>query len=159
MNARQRWTILAGLLIATVGAVLLVEDDEPAVQAVEVANRKRPAETHNGPQPELMTHPAQAEDESAESTIDPFRSKTWYVAPPPSPPPKPKAPPLPFQYLGQLHEDGELRVFLNHQGRHLVIRAGDVIGGTYAVESVVAGQLVFVYLPLKEKQFLPTGTL
>lgn len=159
MKAGQRWAILAGLLAATVGAALLVEDNEPAVSAVEAATRKRPAEAYNRPQAELMTRAAQAEEESAEPTIDPFRSKTWYVAPPPPPAPKPKAPPLPFQYLGQLHEDGEPRVFVNHQGQHLVIRVGDVIGGTYAVESVAAGQVVFVYLPLKEKQSLPTGTL
>lgn len=106
-----------------------------------------------------MTRAAPAADESAEPTVDPFRRKTWYVAPPPPPRPKPQAPPLPFQYLGQLHADGEPRVFLNHQGRHLVIKAGDVIAGTYAVESLVAGQVVFIYLPLKEKQVLPTGTL
>lgn len=162
MSPRQRWAILGSLFAATVGAALQVEDDELAMPAVEAATRKPPAKADAVPEVVLLAGhgPSDGEaEEPAESAIDPFRHKTWYVAPPPPPPPRPKAPPLPFQYLGQLHEDGELRVFVNHQGRHLVIQAGDVIGGTYAVETVAAGQVVFVYLPLKEKQHLPTGTL
>lgn len=160
MNPRHRWTLLGSLLAATLGAALLVTDDEPAVPAVDVAAaRKRLPETNSPPPTESIAQIQQVDSESTEPTIDPFRRKTWYIAPPPPPVPKPKAPPLPFQYLGQLHEDGEPRVFVNHQGRHLVIRAGDVISGSYAVESVAAGQVVFVYLPLKERQSLPTGTL
>lgn len=161
MNLRQRWMILGGLLAVALSAALLVEDDEPAPAAVEAAIRKASPDTRPQPvepEPIVLTDvPPSLGEVSAGPAIDPFRRKTWYVAPPPPPPPKPQAPPLPFQYLGQLHEDGEPRVFVNHQGRHLVIKAGDVIGGTYAVEAVDAGQVVFVYLPLKEKQALPTG--
>lgn len=165
MKPRQRWAILGALLAVTVVATLLVEDEEGAVPAIEAAPRHRPlaaASDAHPPMAEPVTqapNPEGVASADAEPVIDPFRRKSWYVAPPPPPPPKPTAPPLPFQYLGQLHEDGEQRVFINHQGRHLVIKAGDVIGGMYAVETVTAGQVVFIYLPLREKQVLPTGML
>lgn len=166
MKPRQRWAILGALLAVTVAAALLVEDDEGGMPAIEAAPRPRPRDVAavaelTPPLESLVKAPKSAgmAGDEAVPVIDPFRRKSWYVAPPPPPPAKPKAPPLPFQYLGQLHENGEQRVFINHQGRHLVIKAGDVIGGMYAVETVTAGQVVFVYLPLREKQVLPTGVL
>ncbi|KXB31753.1 hypothetical protein AT959_05215 [Dechloromonas denitrificans] len=164
MRPRQRWAILGTLLAVTLGAGLLLEDEEGVVPAIEAATRQRPLDVEPVAQPMLeplakIPNPEGMAGEEAGPAIDPFRRKSWYVAPPPPPPAKPKAPPLPFQYLGQLHEDGEQRVFINHQGRHLVIKAGDVIGGMYVVETLTAGQVVFVYLPLGEKQTLPTGVL
>lgn len=165
MKPRQRWAILGALLVVTVAAALLVEDEEGAVPAIEAAAQHHPLEVASVAYPPTLEPLAQAPkpegmaSEETEAVIDPFRRKSWYVAPPPPPPPKPTAPPLPFQYLGQLHEDSEQRVFINHQGRHLVIKAGDLIGGMYAVETVTAGQVVFIYLPLREKQVLPTGML
>jgi hypothetical protein len=70
---------------------------------------------------------------------------------------KPVAPALPFQYLGKLIEDGETRVFLNHQGKHLIAKVGDVINGTYRVEGISGGQMTLLYQPLKEKQVLSIG--
>jgi hypothetical protein len=105
----------------------------------------------------LPLSPAADSGAEAGQGIDPFRAKSWYVAPPPPPPAKPTAPPLPFQYLGKLNEDGEIRVFLNHQGKHLIARTGDIINDTYRVDEIAAGRMSFVYLPLKEIQVLAIG--
>lgn len=167
---RQRWLILGTLLFATVAAAFFVEDDPAAP-----AERQRPAKNESRPRPQavdvqsprvsLAQAPAiiepaidNGEGEESTETVDPFRSKSWYVAPPPPPPPKPVAPPLPFQFLGQLIEEDGTRVFVNHQGRHLIIKAGDIIAGSYAVEEIDAGKVVFLYLPLKERQVLAIGT-
>lgn len=159
----QRRLILGSLLLGTVAAAYFVEDEAAAPVESKRRARKdagtRPQASENLDQSPLSTETGLASTvvEEAPAGIDPFRSTSWYVAPPPPPPPKPTAPPLPFTFLGQLIEEDGTRVFVNHQGRHLIIKAGDVIAGTYAVEEIAAGKVVFLYLPLKERQVLATG--
>lgn len=178
MKLNQRWLILGGLLLATLLAGYLAED-EPAPEkskpkkgavAKSVATTSAGESRRAGAKdkavelvaaaplnfPEPPTVEAAAEGE----LINPFRTKSWYVAPPPPPPPpppKPTPPPLPFQFLGKVSEDGVTRVFLNHQGQHLVAKVGDVINGTYTVEEIGGGRMTFLYQPLQEKQVLAIG--
>lgn len=174
MKPNQRWLILGSLLLATIIAGYLAED-EPAPEkskrkgsvaaksaaAAPVADSRRAGAKEKAPElaaaPLSFPEPAPAEEAAEGKRIDPFRNKSWYVAPPPPPPPKPTAPPLPFQYLGKLNEAGEIRVFLNHQGKHLIAKVGDVINGTYSVEEISGGRMTFLYQPLKETQVLAIG--
>lgn len=174
MTPKQRWIILGGLLSATLVAGYLVEDEpapEKSKRKGSVASKSAaslPAESRAGAKertselaaaPLSFPEPAPVEEaEEGKKPIDPFRNKSWYVAPPPPKPPKPTAPPLPFQYLGKLNEDGETRVFLNHQGKHIIAKVGDVINGTYSVEEISGGQMTFLYQPLNEKQVLGIGS-
>jgi hypothetical protein len=66
------------------------------------------------------------------------------------------APPLPFQFLGKLKEDGETRVFLNYQGKYVIAKVGDVID-SYRVDDISGGRMTFLYQPLNEKQSLVIG--
>lgn len=168
-SPRQRWLILAMLLLGTVTAAVFVDDDPVASEPAErPLRRKMPANieatvdtvslAQQKPDPDTALVAEAESSEQEGETIDPFRSKSWYIAPPPPPPPKPKAPPLPFRYLGQLVEDGQTLVFIDHQGRNLTIKVGDHIDGRYAVETIDNGKVVFVYLPLKQQQTLPIGT-
>lgn len=162
-SRRQRWLVLGSLLLGTVAAAYFVEDEAAAPLESRRPVRKdagaRRQANENLVQAPLSTEPriSSTPVEEAPTGIDPFRSTSWYVAPPPPPPPKPTAPPLPFTFLGQLIEEDGTRVFVNHQGRHLIIRTGDIIADTYAVEDIAAGKVVFLYLPLKERQVLATG--
>lgn len=175
LNPRQRWLILGSLLAATIGAGLWLDDEAPEA-ATSPRERRAPKPAPEASMTALpaslaLAQPDAAEkmDENesdedidkikddAESLIDPFRPATWYVAPPPPPPEKPRAPRLPFKYLGRLVEDGSVRVFLSDQDRHLIVKSGEVVNGSYKVEKIGDGQIVFVYLPLKERQVLPTG--
>lgn len=184
MKPKQRWLIIGSLLLATLAGAYFVED-EPAAEtgkkkarsakqtSTEVAAAGRRAgkeqkkdEPAAGPLsfPEPPAARIESEEEGekeeegeVEKIIDPFRNKSWFVAPPPPPPSKPVAPPLPFKYLGKLIEDGEPRVFLDHQGKYLIARLGDVINGTYSVEEIAGGRMTFLYQPLKEKQTLSIG--
>ncbi|UCV21339.1 hypothetical protein [Ferribacterium limneticum] len=175
MTPKQRWIILGGLLSATLVAGYLLEDEpvpEKSKRKGSVASKSAassPAENRRAGAKERATElaaaplsfpePAPAEEaEDGKKLVDPFRNKSWYVAPPPPKPPKPTAPPLPFQYLGKLNEDGETRVFLNHQGKHIIAKVGDVINGTYSVEEISGGQMTFLYQPLNEKQVLGIGS-
>jgi hypothetical protein len=177
MKPKQRWLILGSLLLVTVVAGYLVEDEpapakskrkgsvatksaassSPAADSRRAAAKEKASELAAAP----LSFPEPAPIEAAEEgkkVIDPFRNKSWYVAPPPPPPPKPTAPPLPFQYLGKINEAGETRVFLNHQGKHIIARLGDVINGTYSVEEISGGRMTFLYQPLNETQVLAIGT-
>lgn len=174
MTPKQRWAILGSLLFATLLAGYLVDDEQLPEKSVRQRgaatgsagsreNAARRAEAAGDQKlaaaPLQFPEPSASDDaEPAEQGIDPFRAKSWYVAPPPPPPAKLKAPPLPFQYLGKLDEGGEIRVFLNHQGRHLIARVGDVINDTYRVEDIAGGRMTFLYQPLKEIQVLAIGS-
>ena len=173
MKPQQRWLILGSLLLATLVAGYLV-DDAPAPEkskrkghaATQSATFKsadhRRSDAKDGTPtlaaaPLNFPEPATADDADAgQKIIDPFRSKSWYVAPPPTKPPKPTAPPLPFQFLGKLKEDGETRVFLNYQGKYVIAKVGDVID-SYRVDDISGGRMTFLYQPLNEKQSLVIG--
>ena len=175
MTPKQRWIILGGLLSATLVAGYLI-DDEPVPEkgkrkgsvasksaASSSAEGRRAGAKERGGEltaaPLSFPEPAPIEEaEEGKKLIDPFRNKSWYVAPPPPKPSKPTAPPLPFKYLGKLNEEGETRVFLNHQGKHIIAKVGDVINGTYSVEEISGGQMTFLYQPLNEKQVLGIGS-
>jgi hypothetical protein len=170
MKTKHRWLIIGGLLLATLAAGMLIDEQPPpAADVGEQAGKSagqsaRPATPARsaaaaGAQAAPLAFPAATTDEAPppEGTIDPFRTQSWVVAPPPPPPVKPVAPPLPFQYLGKLNEGGEVRVFLSAQGKHLIARVGDVIDGVYLVEAISGARMTFVYQPLKEKQQLAIG--
>lgn len=165
LQAPQRWLILGSLLVITLLAGLFAEDEPESGQ-----KKKRPARAASS----LAAGKASGKETLAAPVlqalvpqgippgsleIDPFRNKSWYVAPPPPPPLKPKAPPLPFQYLGKVVEEGRTKVFLARQGQHLIVHEGDVLDDSYAVLQIAAGQMVIEYRPLQEKQTLAIGSV
>lgn len=176
MTPKQRWLIIGGLLFATLAAGYMA-DDEPAPDEGKKKVAKSAGQIattlggegsrtgKDGQKEEPVASPlsfpeqvaAKVTEGEAVTIIDPFRNKSWFIAPPPPPVAKPVAPALPFQYLGKLIEDGEPRVFLNHQGKHLIAKVGDVINATYTVEEIAGGRMIFLYQPLNEKQLLNIG--
>lgn len=97
--------------------------------------------------------PTAGASECAVAAANLFRAQSWQPPPPPPPPPeKPKAPPLPFTYLGHLVEDRGVALFLGRQQQTLIVRAGDTIDGTYRVDAITAQRAVFTYLPLDVQQ-------
>jgi hypothetical protein len=74
-------------------------------------------------------------------------------------PEPPRAPPLPFTFFGRMVENGTTVVFLNRQDDVFTAKAGDTIGGTYRVEEINGAEVVLTYLPLKQRQTLPIGSI
>ena len=74
-------------------------------------------------------------------------------------PEPPRAPPLPFQFFGRMVENGTTMVFLNRQDDVFAVKAGDTIGSTYRVEEINGSEIVLTYLPLKQRQTLPIGSI
>lgn len=96
-----------------------------------------------------------ADAASAVTTANLFPSQTWQPPPPPPSRPKPpEAPPLPYTYLGQLAEEGGITLFLGRQQRALVVRAGDILDGSYRIDAVTPQRALITYLPLDIQQSL-----
>ena len=66
-------------------------------------------------------------------------------------------PAMPFRVLGRYVDAGEETVFLQHAERNIAARVGDVLSEQYKVESVAAGVLTLIYLPLNLRQTLDIG--
>jgi hypothetical protein len=70
-----------------------------------------------------------------------------------TPPAKPTAPALPFQYFGKVIENGKVEVFVMRGQDLLAVSAGQNLGD-YRVDKVTERSISFTYLPLKTKQTL-----
>jgi hypothetical protein len=92
---------------------------------------------------------------------DAFGTRNWTPPPPPPepapPPPPPSAPPMPFTLIGKALEEGRWEVWLARGEQSYIARDGDVIDGTYRVESIRPPLMTLVYLPLNQVQQLNIG--
>ena len=70
----------------------------------------------------------------------------------------PSVPPMPFQFVGKLHDRSDLQVFLQNGEKIYVVRKGDVIDDTWRIEGISDVELSFVYLPLHLSQTLSVGS-
>ena len=107
----------------------------------------------------LAAAPLRRRFESGAQVADLFASRDWQ--PPPASPPRkveaPRAPPLPFQYLGKLLEEGAVVAFVSQGALNHLLRSGDLVAD-YRVEQITPAEMTFVYLPLNEKQRLTFGS-
>ncbi|MCL4801931.1 MAG: hypothetical protein KJ025_20235, partial [Burkholderiales bacterium] len=160
------WTNLGtALALPLAGVKWAASDDEAAVAPAQSSRAAAPGEARGGaePVPPLdLDRLRRAPHERPRA--DPFAQKRWTVAtlqPPrpaaPPPPRAPQAPPLPFTYIGHAVEAGQVTVFLTRGENSYVARAGATLDGTYRVERVDAGKVVFTYLPLGTRQELVLG--
>nr|WP_180206141.1 hypothetical protein [Pseudomonas sp. SbOxS1]NYU06357.1 hypothetical protein [Pseudomonas sp. SbOxS1] len=70
----------------------------------------------------------------------------------------PTAPPMPFQFIGRMHDRTDLQVFLQNGEKIYVVRKGDVIDETWKIEGISDLELSLVYLPLHLSQTLSVGS-
>ena len=71
----------------------------------------------------------------------------------------PAAPPIPFKYIGKYYDQGGLVIFLNFNGKNLIVKSGDIIQQTYRIEEVKPPILTMTYLPMDIKQIINIGDL
>ena len=93
------------------------------------------------------------------SNANPFAVRSWTPPPPVQVvrPVAPKAPPLPFVYLGKMLDGKAVTAFVSMGGQTHLLHGGDTVRD-YRVEAISAKEITFVYLPLNEKQRLPFGS-
>jgi hypothetical protein len=166
----RRW-LLAVALAATVAAAGWVggNQEESRVALVATGEDARPA---RGSEPDARTEAAEPR-EGGEIELERLKQRAvttdfgeMFPARRPEPPPEmkrkpepPRAPPLPFQFFGRMVENGTTMVFLNRQDDVFAVKAGDTIGSTYRVEEINGSEIVLTYLPLKQRQTLPIGSI
>lgn len=164
----QRQFMLASALVLTLLAAFFAPP-KPEEELVE-ANKVRSAKITDGTsQTETIVensavHSVEKRKWVTEKSNNLFPSKLKPLPPPivlapqvPLPPPKPIAPPLPFVYIGKVIEEGKLTVFVSKQQQNYLLKGGEVIEGTYRVDKVESGRLVFTYLPLETVQVMTFG--
>ncbi len=157
----RRGLALALALAATVAATLFDPAEPPVESPVEAttgtmtgtAKRTAAASTPD----EESTPLARWRHEPPTANL--FPPGGWQ---PPSPPAAtavvaPKAPPLPFRYLGRLLDGPRTVVFLGQGPRTHLVQEGDLIAD-YRAERVDPRGMTLLYLPLNEKQFLTFGS-
>lgn len=168
LTPKQRWAILGTALALTLAAVKWAGSNtdlevKPAVSPRASAADATPSEAEAMPRLELERL-RRSPPERVQA--DPFAQRSWDMAardearrnaPPPPPPPAPKAPPLPYTYLGKAIEGGKLTVFLSRGENTYIARAGDTLDGAYRVERLDDRAIVFRYLPLGQRQDLALG--
>lgn len=159
-----RWTLLAVALAATIVASLIDLEPPDVVPARGTSPARAQAAS-----PAVSKPSAGQAEQFARARFEPraadlFAPHNWQPKPvpplPPAPPPPvaaPRAPPLPFVYLGKLLEDGQVMAFLGQGSRTHLLRRGDVLA-PYRVDEITPSQMTLVYLPLNEKQQLTFGS-
>lgn len=135
-----------------------------AAVAGVVTGREKPGidivEDKVGRRSEPTLHIDVAKLERAEAglpTTDPFTPRAFVERNKPQPaaaPEKPALPPLPFQYVGKVIEDGKQEVYVMRGEELLALARGQKIGNEYRVDRITGKSITFTYLPLKTTQTL-----
>jgi hypothetical protein len=182
LSEKNKRLMLGGALLLTLALSAWLGMDKPEDGADVVEATKSPVAKSTASKrvaAPLRVEPAlpvlakvRATDESEPQGDDIFKSRNWYVAPPPSghgqavaiapaapipeqAPPAPVPPPLPFTYLGTVQENGRTVFFLAKEQRLYTVRKGEVFDGRqYRLEDAGQGRIEFIYLPLNAKQTL-----
>ena len=169
LTVRQRRTLLA-VLLGTSVAVTVLSGENPQPQA-RVGEVERPIMEEppvvtgqvSSPKPQAIRIEVDklARAPLAEGGQDVFAARSWQPARRPAPvavvvPAPPVAPPLPFEYVGQMDGREGQAAYLSREGEFIVAKAGDVLGD-YRVEAVSSDTVTFTYLPLNERQVLAAG--
>lgn len=160
--------------LAGSGAFVAANRFSAPASDVEIVEPTRPAPSASAESP-MAAPPTASPPSSSRNRIatdgkgDAFGTASWTPPPPPPPPPAapvappppppPTAPPLPFSFVGLLEQKSSKPTAFLAKGEALVVAGvGDVIDGTYRVESLSPSGVVVTYLPLNQRQTLgPSG--
>lgn len=155
MAATRNWILAAAFVATCIASVMDLPGSEP-VTSEPAQTRPVVASAPVKPASAPAALPARAHYKSQPSTL--FAAHSWQPAPPPpQQAPAPKAPPLPFRYLGKALDGSEITVFVEQGALTHLLHRGEVVG-SYRVETITPAEMSFVYLPLNEKQRLIFGS-
>lgn len=164
MKLRASILFLVIALIVAAGAYQLQQQPEPASPAQTASVQPAPAGAvaHTSTTPQSDTKDAPPAEAQKPEPPNPFAVRTWEpprpILPVVTAPPPPQAPPLPFRFLGRVHDPERGNAFMLTAGdRVLSVKAGDVLDGQYLVEEYRDGQLHFLYQPMNIRQTLFVG--
>jgi hypothetical protein len=181
LSSWQRRCMLAGGAGLALLAAVYAGPARDVIQPADPARTSAAGERRQAAHKEASTAPAAGNDVDVararerlqthartEPIKDAFAPRSWAppqpepapFAPPPqaeSAPSATVAPPLPYQYLGQLSEQGRTLVFLARGETPVMGGVGEILDGTYRIERIAATAVEFTYLPLNTRQLLAVG--
>jgi hypothetical protein len=147
-------TLLLAIAMTVIGdgRSIQVEESKPApvgqTQSTPVAIPEKPARIEVA---KLSRVPPAAD--GVDVFAPKIRTKSPVVRDAVAPQP-PVAPPMPFQYAGQIEGKDGPTVLLSRGEESFSVKAGEPIDNDYRLESVAGETLTIVYLPLNERQTL-----
>ena len=174
-SEKKRKLILGGALIATLIAVVMVEDEEDlTIDTVETIQPTRTSSEKA--RVDINTIDYLEVDLLGQRTFNAeagelFKSTSWVPQQPQislqqqaamakqaartaAPPPAPKPPPIPFKYIGKIIDGNKIRVFLADSEQNYVVWLGGRIEDQYRVDAVDDEAITLTYLPLDARQTL-----
>jgi hypothetical protein len=160
-SQRRTLLIVVALALAAFAMFDSEDDNRGAVSAAPAPRLKQPGgKGATAPLPEIAFD--RLDQKIARDPVaDALEPRSWEPPPPPKkdppPPPPPQAPPLPYTYMGKIMEGNQVVVFLSKQDRNYVVKKGETVDGTYRVDDIGSGTMVFTYLPLDQQQILAIG--
>jgi hypothetical protein len=141
------------LVVVTLAAVagVVTGREKPAIEVVE-------EKISRGIQPVVDIDLAKLErPEASLPQNDPFAARSFGAGQPQQAgagASQPEVPPLPFQYIGKVIENGKQEVYVMRGDELLTIARGQKIGKEYRVDKITGTSITFTYLPLKTRQTL-----
>lgn len=141
------------LVVLTLAAVagVVTGREKPAVQVIQ---------EKSAPRAEALADIDLDKLVRAESSLpqnDPFAARSFGAAPQAqagAAPARPEVPPLPFQYIGRVTENGKQEVYVMRGDEVITLERGQKIGNEYRVDKITGKSITFTYLPLKTRQTL-----
>jgi len=162
---KVRWAILLLILIATLVAIAYpTEVDTELVEVVVPEGRTASVLSAT------LKASQSAEPSWVASDDDPFASRGWESSPaivaepvkatvpiaaPPVDNTPPPPPPLPYKFVGQMNNGGDLVIYLGRGDQVLLAHEGDLLDGTYKVVSIRPNQIEFELVASSLRQTLP----
>jgi hypothetical protein len=149
-----KWAVIfgAGTAVVAVGLMLAAEPPDAAPQAKAPARASGPQAradltlpSRDGlsqPRGNLFASSAPRQPPAAAAKQQPAAEA----------PAAPVAPPMPYRIAGKVVHDGPARVVLAREDRVYFVREGDILDGSYRVESIKTDGVTLVYTPLDLRQ-------
>jgi len=181
---KKRKLILGGALVATLIAVVLVDEDDEFIDTTQVMQPMQSTKSSSdrvNAQDHSATHidvDQLGQRKFSSQAGDLFGSTSWVpkrpqltqqqqqqrqqaalaarqqVARQAAPPPAPTPPPLQFTYLGKAIDGNRVWVFLSQDDENYVTRIGQKIDDQYRLDTINDEEVLFTYLPLNARQRL-----
>ncbi len=159
MNASLRGKLIIVATVATGLAIIFAPEDDvkPTPQLTNTSKKVQSLSITSSPEPKPSKTLALSPRTGEKSvTVDLFK-----IDEPPEnkskKKEKPVAPPLPYVYMGKMIDNKNQTVFLTRNEKPYVVHSGDLLDGTYRIDSIEPPSMEITYLPLNEKQYLNIG--
>lgn len=157
MISRQLYALLLVTSLATVASQLYLPTSQTDASVELGLEETRPTLEHSGTSSASLRQGVEGGKDLFASRIPPPPPQPKVVIAPSPPPEPPRAPPVPFQYLGLMEDDGVVHIYLKQGENPLLTHVGEVLDDVYLIRRLDRQGVHVTYLPLKQEQLIPIG--